>query len=625
MSMSSKERRRCSSSEMASVSSTIFPVFGTPIFDVEGYSNLRKHVIAPYDRIYQLWQTFVAALVVYSAWASPFELAFRELLVGSYLTVVDLLVDAFFAVDIILTFFVAYFDTSTYLLVDDHKKIALRYVKKLHFPMDLASTLPIEKIYQILTGKPTRSEVFGFLIMLRLWRLRRVSELFARLEKDIRINYSATRFCKLICVTLFAAHFAGCMFFWLAVQHKTPKHTWIGNKTQDFHELGVGLGYTYSVYWSVSTLTTVGYGDFYAVNLTEMLFSIFYMLFNIGLGAYIIGNMTTLLVHSSVGTFAVRDVFNKILQYANKNRLPGRLKEQILAHMQLKFKTAELQQEVLQDLPKTIRSSIAQHLFKNIVETAYLFKGVSDYFITQLVSETKAEYYPSKVDIILQNEMPKYFYILLSGSLDVLIYNTGSEQFLFELESGDMAGEIGVMFNIPQPFTVRSRGLSQVIRINHHHFKQMMQPFSDDGKAIMYNFIQHLKGLKSKVLEEISYVTELLGYLEHWFLQHLRQNEGTLHEVSRYQDPYKEGKTGNSKPLRSPVPVRVTIHGHRPNENKTGNGSTPKLILLPNSIEDIFRVAERKFGKRGSKILMADGIEVEQLNAIRENDELYIL
>lgn len=35
--------------------------------------------------------------------------------------------------------------------------------------------------------------------------------------------------------------------------------------------------------------------------------------------------------------------------------------------------------------------------------------------------------------------------------------------------------------------------------------------------------------------------------------------------------------------------------------------------------------AERKFGKRGSKILMADGTEVEQLNAIRENDELYIL
>jgi TolB-like protein len=54
--------------------------------------------------------------------------------------------------------------------------------------------------------------------------------------------------------------------------------------------------------------------------------------------------------------------------------------------MQLKFKTAELQQEeVLQDLPKAIRSSIAQHLFHNVVEKAYLFKGVSNDFITQLV------------------------------------------------------------------------------------------------------------------------------------------------------------------------------------------------------------------------------------------------
>ncbi len=39
---------------------------------------------------------------------------------------IDLAVDTLFAVDIIVTFFVAYLDKSTYLLVDDHKKIALR-------------------------------------------------------------------------------------------------------------------------------------------------------------------------------------------------------------------------------------------------------------------------------------------------------------------------------------------------------------------------------------------------------------------------------------------------------------------------------------------------------------------
>ena len=80
-----------------------------------------------------------------------------------------------------------------------------------------------------------------------------------------------------------------------------------------------------------------------------------------------------------------RNAFNRILQYANKYRIPEGLKEQMLAHMQLKFKTAELQQEVLQYLPKTIRSNIARHLFQNIVQTTYLFKGVSDDFIAQLI------------------------------------------------------------------------------------------------------------------------------------------------------------------------------------------------------------------------------------------------
>ncbi|CAL5344794.1 unnamed protein product [Camellia sinensis] len=116
--------------------------------------------------------------------------------------------------------------------------------------------------------------------------------------------------------------------------------------------------------------------------------------------------------------FYHRDTINQILRYASKNRLPESLKEQMLANMQLKFRTAELQQkEVLEDLPKAIRSSIAQHLFHGTVENAYLFKGVSEDLIVQLVSEMKAKYFPPKVDINLQNEIPTDFYILVSGAV----------------------------------------------------------------------------------------------------------------------------------------------------------------------------------------------------------------
>ena len=61
----------------------------------------------------------------------------------------------------------------------------------------------------------------------------------------------------------------------------------------------------------------------------------------------------------------------------------------MMEHVTLKVKTAELQEEeVIEDLHKAIRSSIDQHLFRKTVESTYLFKGVSEDFIVQLVTTT---------------------------------------------------------------------------------------------------------------------------------------------------------------------------------------------------------------------------------------------
>jgi len=125
------------------------------------------------------WETFLIILVVYSAWVSPFEFGFIRKPTGG-LAIVDNVVNAFFAVDIILTFFVAYLDRMTYLLEDDPKRIAWRYTTS-WFVLDVASTIPTEFARKIL---PPNLRSYGFFNMLRLWRLRRVSSLFARYVND---------------------------------------------------------------------------------------------------------------------------------------------------------------------------------------------------------------------------------------------------------------------------------------------------------------------------------------------------------------------------------------------------------------------------------------------------------
>jgi hypothetical protein len=66
-------------------------------------------------------------LVVYSAWICPFELAYLRNLSWK-VSLVDNIIDSFFAIDIILTFFLAYLDQKSYLLVDDPKRIVARSV-----------------------------------------------------------------------------------------------------------------------------------------------------------------------------------------------------------------------------------------------------------------------------------------------------------------------------------------------------------------------------------------------------------------------------------------------------------------------------------------------------------------
>ncbi|KAE8793921.1 Potassium channel KAT3 [Hordeum vulgare] len=541
---------------------------------------LRPNVINPYGRPYRYWQMLLIVLVAYSAWASPFELALEKSASPAHL-VADLVVDVFFCADIVVSFFVAYRDRSTDLLVDDRSKIAARYLTRPSFVLDVASTVPLQIVYQLVRGK--RNGPCGFLILLRLWRLRRASKLFARLEKDTRFSYFWTRFIKLFCVALFAVHCASCVYLWLAFHYRDKEQTWIGSLRSDFKERSVWFAYTYAVYWSMTTMATVGYGDLHAANTGEKVFSIFFMLCNMGLACYVIGNMTNLVVHGATTTFRMRDMVDQVARYGTANRLPAWMREQMVESVQLRFQMAELllPEWVLSELPKAARSAVAQHLYKATVEDCYLFRGVSSNLVVQLVSEMKVEFFPPKMDIVLENEIPTDCYIIASGQV-----------FVMRIGPHGMAGEMGVLFNIPQPFTIRSRTLTQVIRISHSHLQNTVRPATADGDTIFSNFLQYLESLKARQVEELTFARDL---------RH------------------------NTLPFQNGDPIRVVIHKQIPNgSGMASNRTAGKLVYLPGSLEELMKLGEDKFGKAARHVLTADGAEVDDVRALRDGDHLFL-
>ncbi|KAK6129717.1 hypothetical protein DH2020_036583 [Rehmannia glutinosa] len=359
-----------------------------------------------------------------------------------------------FAIDIIVTFFVAYLDKATYVIIDNPKLIALRYART-WLVFDVIATIPSELARKIL---PSNVESYGYLGMLRLWRLRRVSAMFQRLEKNRNYNYFMIRIVKLTCV---------------ADRYPDPKKTWLGSAIDNFHQEPLWDRYVISVYWSMVTATTTGYGDLHPVNTGEMIFDIFYMLFNLGLNSYLIGNMTNLIVQATFRTRKFRESIRAASSFAKRNRLPSRLEDQMIAHLSLRFRTDSeglQQQETLDALPKAIRSSIMNSLFYSLLRKCICSMG----------------------------------YRMIS-SFSWSLFHT---EVVGDCKTGDVCGDIGVFCYRPQLFTVRTKRLSQLLRLNRTSLLNILQANVADGAIIMNNLLQHLKEQKDPEMQAILTDTE---------------------------------------------------------------------------------------------------------------------
>ncbi|KAL6010652.1 hypothetical protein ACLOJK_001089 [Asimina triloba] len=456
-------------------------------------------------------------LVAYSAWVYPFEVAFMNSTPRGGLYIADSIVDLFFTVDIILTFFVAYIDSRTQLLVRDPRKIAVRsYIPYLStfFVMDVASTIPFEALGYLFTGKINSGPCYSLLGVLRLWRLRKVKQLFTRLEKDIRYSYFWIRCTRLLFpliakelpmqVTLFLVHCAGCLYYLIADRNPHQERTWIGAVIPNFRDANLWIRYVSSLYWSTTTMTTVGYGDLHAVNTGEMVFNICYMLFNLGLTAYLIGNMTNLVVEGTRRTMEFRNSIQVASNFVCRNHLPARLKGHILAYMCLRFRAESLnQQQLVEQLPKSICKSIGQHLFLPVIDEVYLFKGVSRENLLLLVAEMKAEYIPPREDVIMHNEAPDDIYIVVSGEVEIITCDTEGERVVGTLHSRDIFGEISALCCRPQCFTYRTKTLCQLLRLKRRALMETMHAKEEDNLLILKNFLQHFGELKHLSVEDL--------------------------------------------------------------------------------------------------------------------------
>ena len=239
-------------------------------------------------------------LLIYTFTVMPYLISFVDVEIMSTWFWIDTTVDILFFFDIVIILNTALIHEGQ--TITDRAIIFKSYLKGMLI-IDVLAIFPFALITQ---GANSRSNVFvRFLRMARLSRIIRASKIgkilkyFTSEENMESISallakyQGITRLASALFVVLILCHFTACMWYFSAKLSEFGPDTWIVR--YGLEDETVWRKYLFGLYWALTTLTTVGFGDISAGTSAERIICIVWMMFGVGFYSFAVGTITSVL------------------------------------------------------------------------------------------------------------------------------------------------------------------------------------------------------------------------------------------------------------------------------------------------------------------------------------------
>lgn len=483
------------------------------IGDVDRYRK-RWYSIDPNAGFRGKWDLSQAAILLYVAMVVPFRVGYRQPAEGGWY-VVDLLIDIYFYVDVVLNFHTGYVDP------DDEERVIYepwaiaREYARTWLSIDIVACLPIDFVIRVSEGRllcsmaaggcpedVSQQDSSGQLLrlfkllrlfrLMKLLRLARIARLFERYQDDLFQYLHFFAVLKLVVIMLYVGHLFGCFFHYFSVDEwRTDDELaqidagalspWLKEYFDDAHSSSgdVWDRYIASMYWAFTTMTTVGYGDISSVTRSERIIACFGMLVGGFVFSAVIGTIGDVVAARDLSKKAHAHKMEAVAAFIRDNQLPQEYYKEVLGFFRKQHVVGYDRRALLNDMPYWLRKKILFFSYADVIKKTPLFDvdgdGDAHVFVTELCSRLRPVSYPSGQIIYQRGEIARHMFILTVGKVEVL--DKTASTVLTTLAPGAYFGEGCVLGDVRRRENVRALGHVELCQLVSHELDDLLDTY----------------------------------------------------------------------------------------------------------------------------------------------------
>uniref|UniRef100_H3CTP7 Potassium voltage-gated channel subfamily H member 2 n=1 Tax=Tetraodon nigroviridis TaxID=99883 RepID=H3CTP7_TETNG len=395
--------------------------------------RIHKWTVLHYSPFKAVWDWLILLLVIYTAILTPYSAAFLlsdeedanmpSCIYSCYpLNVVDLIVDIMFIIDILINFRTTYVNSNDE-VVSHPVRIAVHYFKG-WFLIDMVAAIPFDLlIYR--NGEETTT-LIGLLKTARLLRLVRVAR-----KLDRYSEYGAAVLFLLMCTFALIAHWLACIWYAIGNVERNGSIGWLhtlgdqlGKPYNDSFRSGPSIKdkYVTALYFTFSSLTSVGFGNVSPNTNSEKIFSICVMLIGSLMYASIFGNVSAIIQRLYSGTARYHTQMLRVREFIRFHQIPNPLRQRLEEYFQhaWSYTNGIDMNAVLKGFPECLQADICLHLNRTLLQNCKAFKGSSKGCLRALAMKFKTTHAPPGDTLVHAGDVLTALYFISRGSIEIL-------------------------------------------------------------------------------------------------------------------------------------------------------------------------------------------------------------